>query len=59
MRRMGPVSGRWFDVQVPPASWARREVQLGLFAHVDSEVRSSLLAGGFAEPRLIDSPRAR
>jgi hypothetical protein len=56
---MGPVSGRWFDVQVPPASWASREVQLGLFAHVDSEVRSSLLAGGFAEPRLIDSPRAR
>jgi hypothetical protein len=50
---------RWFDVEVSLEPWAHRDVQLELSVSVDSPDGESLLVGGFAEPRLVESARAR
>jgi hypothetical protein len=43
----------WFDVEVPLAPWAGRDVWLELSVSVDEEAGESLLVGGFAEPRIV------
>jgi hypothetical protein len=49
----------WFEIDVPLESWAGRRVELELSTAAQNESGSSLLHGGFAEPRLVVAPPDR
>ena len=44
---------RWFDVVVPLDAWSGRDLWLELSVSVSGRGGESLLAGGFAEPRIV------
>ncbi len=46
----------WFEIDVPLERWAGRRVRLELSTSAQNQSGSSLLHGGFAEPRVVVAP---